>query len=415
MVTIKKIGTLLDILTSHIIHGFSFFIPRNKKIWIFIGTHKGRRGEVFTDNSKYLFLYVSNNIKNIKAVWIGMDKNICKTLQANGYTAYYKNEFLGIYHSLRAGYTFIDAFFQRENYRYSGGSKIIQLLHGRGMKKRGYGTPEYFNNFSPVKKFFFRLTTPQTFLLYDYLFSPSEFVSGMLPEEWKVKKTKFFITGYPRNDIFFRESKGAEIGVSLNLKEKLRQLRQNGTKNFVLYMPTFRRGSLNFELEKIINVSQLSLLMKQQKAHFFIKLHPKFGRKKIKPIESDYITFIDESDLHCLLKEFNLLITDYSSIFVDFLLLEKPIVFFPYDLENYRKKEGFALDYEKYTPGPKVFNWQELLQSIKKFLQGEDEFEKEREKIKNLYHQYTDGKSSERITNILLSKKSILNSLNILF
>lgn len=406
MVVIKKIKTLLDILLSHIIYGFSFLVPRDRKIWIFIGWHKGKKGEVFTDNSKYLFLYVSNNIKDIKAIWIGMDRNLCQKLKDRGYFSYIKGTLLGMYYSLRAGYTFVDAYIQRESYRYSGGSKIVQLLHGKGVKKLGYKKvhPSYSN---PIKQLIARLITPQLFLSFDYVFVPSDFVVKILPKSWKTNKTKFSIAGYPRNDIFFGEIKGADIGVSLNLKDKLKQLREEGIQKFILYMPTFRRGSLRFELEKIIDISQLNLLMKEEKAHFFVKLHPKFGEQDTKSVKSPNITFIEESDIHSLLKKFDLLITDYSSIFVDFLLLQKPIIFFPHDLKEYAKKEGFIFDYEEYTPGPKAFNQRELLETIKKTLQGEDKFKEKRGKIKNLYYQYFDGKASERIVNTILNKENI--------
>lgn len=403
MVAIKKIKTLLDILLSHIIYGFSFLVPRDKKIWVFIGWHKGKKGEVFTDNSKYLFLYVSNNIKDIKAIWIGMDRNLCEELRVHGYTAHSRYSLSGIYYSLRAGYTFVDAYIQRESYRYSGGSKIVQLLHGKGVKKLGYKKvhPSYSN---PVKQLIARLITPQLFLSFDYVFVPSDFVVKILPKSWKINKTKFFIAGYPRNDIFFNEIPGADIGISLKLKEKLKELKSQGVQKFILYMPTFRRGSLKFELEKIIDISQFNLLMKEEKAHFFVKLHPKFGEQDTKSVKSPNITFIEESDIHPLLKKFDLLITDYSSIFVDFLLADKPIVFFPYDFEEYRQKEGFLFNYEEYTPGPKAFNPREFLETLSGALQGEDRFKEKRKEIRNLYHQYVDGKSAERITNIVLNK-----------
>ena len=400
MMVVEKIKTSLIILGSHIVYGLSFLVPRDKTMWVFSGWHRGKKGEVFTDNSKYLFLYISNNVKNIKAVWIGMDESLCQKLKTQGHLAYNKNTLLGIYSSLRASCTFVDSYLQRENYRYSGGSNIIQLLHGKGVKKLGYKKvyPTYSN---PINQLFARLVTPQLFLSFDYVFVPSDFVAKILPKGLKTKKTKFFVTGYPRNDILFKEIPGSDIGTSLKLKEKLKELKRKGQK-FILYMPTFRRGKRDGNLESVLDFSALDLLMQQQRTHFFIKLHPKFGQQKMREIENKNITLIEESDIHPLLKHFDILITDYSSIFVDFLLVDKPIIFFPYDLKEYAKKEGFLFNYEEYTPGPKVFNSNELLETIGRIIRGEDKFKEKREKIKKLYHQYTDGKSAERITNIVL-------------
>lgn len=161
----------------------SKFFPRNKRTWVFIGWHMKGKREIFADNTKYLFLHVSQNEPDIKAIWLAKDNNLVSTLRKRGYHAYHQKSILGIYYALRAGVTCIDAFLQPYNFQFSGGSKITQLLHGKGMKKGGYNT-------KPIQK-------------NDYIFTTSPFMTKLIPSIFK-KGSKVFETGFPRNDILFK-------------------------------------------------------------------------------------------------------------------------------------------------------------------------------------------------------------------
>src|SRR6185312_5367563 len=90
----------------------------------------------------------------------------------------------------------------------------------------------------------------------------------------------------------------------------------------------------------------------------------------------------------------------YSSTFTDFLLLDRPIIFYPYDLETYIEKEGLSFPYDDYTPGPKAYTPQELIQMLQKTLE-QDTYIAERKRVRDLYHTYQDGNSSERIMRAL--------------
>ena len=79
-----------------------------------------------------------------------------------------------------------------------------------------------------------------------------------------------------------------------------------------------------------------------------------------------------DADVYTFLSEVDILITDYSSIYFDYLLWERPIIFFPYDLEYYRDEDrGLIFEYDEYTPGPKIFNAKELENVLSK---GIDDF-----------------------------------------
>ena len=100
-----------------------------------------------------------------------------------------------------------------------------------------------------------------------------------------------------------------------------------------------------------------------------------------------------------------MLITDYSGIFFDYLLLDRPIVFAPFDLKEYLKtNRAFYFDYEKITPGPKANNWQEIIIMIDKVLNGLDSYKKTRQDVNKTFHQYIDGNSSQRVYQEILNR-----------
>ena len=83
---------------------------------------------------------------------------------------------------------------------------------------------------------------------------------------------------------------------------------------------------------------------------------------------------------------FDLLITDYSSIYIDYLLLERPILFLPYDREAYLKTRGFNFDYDEVTPGPKPKSYAEFLNSIEGLLYNEMNYVENRKKIERKFN-----------------------------
>ncbi|MCM8777985.1 MAG: CDP-glycerol glycerophosphotransferase family protein, partial [Candidatus Omnitrophica bacterium] len=98
-----------------------------------------------------------------------------------------------------------------------------------------------------------------------------------------------------------------------------------------------------------------------------------------------------------LLPDIDILITDYSSIFIDFLILDRPIIFTPYDREEYEKEGGLLYNYDEITPGPKVKTQREFLYWIEQFVKNPELFKQERNKIKEIFFTFYDGKSHERI------------------
>ena len=108
------------------------------------------------------------------------------------------------------------------------------------------------------------------------------------------------------------------------------------------------------------------------------------------------------TDIQELLCITDILITDYSSVYCDFLLLDKPILLFTYDFEEFMKKgRGFYYDFKQIAPGPLLFTGKELIKAIKNVNNIEKDFEERRLKTKRLYHKNIDGNSTERLLKFL--------------
>jgi CDP-glycerol glycerophosphotransferase (TagB/SpsB family) len=102
-------------------------------------------------------------------------------------------------------------------------------------------------------------------------------------------------------------------------------------------------------------------------------------------------------DVNDLLPAVDILITDYSSIYFDFLLLDRPMIFSCHDLEEYIRDRGLMMDYDLNTPGPKVRTAEQFLEQLELTLRGDDPARGLRGKLREKFHRFPDAHSAERI------------------
>jgi CDP-glycerol glycerophosphotransferase (TagB/SpsB family) len=107
-------------------------------------------------------------------------------------------------------------------------------------------------------------------------------------------------------------------------------------------------------------------------------------------------------DINPVLPEIDVLITDYSSIYLDYLLLNRPCIFIPHDIEQYKEGRGLLLDdYDFWAPGYKVKSFMEFLESLKCSLSGLDPYKTHREEICRQFNYYQTDNSCEKLLNLL--------------
>ena len=246
----------------------------------------------------------------------------------------------------------------------------------------------------------------------NYMTSFSQLFNEVMNKCTNIPLDKFVITGNPRNDFLFL-STGRE-----NLEKVLNK--SFGNSKLIIFMPTFRysprgnrtEGNKNrdniFGFERF-NSDKFNDFLKHNNIHMVVKLHPAEEKKYINTIkELSNIHIIAEThmyeqnlDFYEILNAFDLLITDYSSVYFDYLLLDRPEVFTPVDFKEYENSRGFLLSpYEDWAPGPIAIQQETLEKEIIMQL-TEDAYALKRQIVRNKIHKYQDANSTQRVCRIL--------------
>ncbi len=395
---LKRIRQLIGSIKIDFIYFFSYLVPVDKNLWVFGAWF----GEKYADNSKYLFEYVNEHHPEIRAVWLTRNEETLNLIKNKGYEAYTTHSLKGYSISLRANLGVLSTSIYDINENLSAKAKTVQLWHGTGLKKAVFDHKDpYFRDMTetlPGKiklKFFPFIKREWENDLYAVA---SESVRKTRASAFRASPDKVLVTGTPRTDIFFN-SKVEKVPLHTFLAD----LKAKGFK-IGIYMPTRSEGFLLEDLK------DMEPELKDKKIFLLIKLHyRKLG--EVDSLEEDVgnVRFIRDEDInqdiYTILKCTDFLITDYSSTYTDYLLLDKPIIFFIKGIHDFLEdKHSLWFDYWEVTPGPKAKNWQQLVKYMDEAIKSPDEHQKDRERIRNLFHYYQDGGSSERVFKAIFDK-----------
>lgn len=342
------------------IYWISFLTPRDKNIWLFGSTFGNR----FADNPKYLYLYANQNQKNeIRPIWITHNKDVVQFLNGKNYEVYYYRSLKGIYYCLRGKVYIFDNYSKDISFWLSGGATKVNLWHGVGNKKINYDNkfdkvrhPK--NNWDKFKTFLRRMSDEKP---NHYVLATSKRMAEIFAGAFRVDKNHVITAGYPRNDVLLGEKiKNIYSEIEENNLKRLIGLKEEG-KIIDFYMPTFRDSETKF-LE-IMNLREFNDFLNKNDIFFITKLHPK---SKLKQTFSEFnysniINLEAEVDPYIFLKYADILTTDYSSVYSDFMLLNRPVVALQYDYEIYSKntREGY-FEFDEYMPELRAKNMEEL-------------------------------------------------------
>lgn len=360
------------IIANLIITFVSFFIPKSDDI-IIVG---GWFGDRFADNSKHLYLYAHKHKKELnlkKVVWITNNYEIKKELENENYKVYYKWSLYSIWYHFRAKHHFIDQSINDINPFFSVRSNRINLWHGFPLKKVGY-LRETDRNKQNIEnsKFLKRLHNLSTkgFWGDNYLLATSKFSANLLGKAFKVPKEKIIISGYPRNYGAFNESIDFKLSSEREGIKKIKEAKRK--KNYIFtYLPTFR-DNMNTKIFGTSNPKELINFLDFLNSKNIVvvgKFHFANNDVNMNSVcnHNSFINLSSDLDVYSFIEYSDVLITDYSSIYFDFLLWNKPIIFFPYDLDYYKKNDrGLIFNYNEFTPGPKTKDILEFKKLISK-------------------------------------------------
>ena len=348
-----------------------------------------------SDNTFEVFKELANRgyQKKYKFVWQLANRNAedIKYLKTNKYSYYYlfyKNIFEHLQSIL---YRYSAALLLCNNVfleKKSENQKYFYLAHGVALKN----CSNYYH-------------LPDSALDATVL-SLSDFFKEYDSKNIHCKQENIVPLGFPRNDVLLKEKR--------NLKDVFSGY---DFDNAVYWLPTYRQhkygdsvSSISIPIihnEEICN--NINSFAKENKTLIIIKPHPAQDLSLINRTNYSNLVFIDNDFLNDngisnyeLLSSSDALITDYSTVYYDYLLCDKPIGLCWEDFDEYNKNEGFTVDVNYVmSGGEKIYNTEEFCDFIKRVSNGEDVLRNEREKIKKVVHKYCDSDSTKRVVDYI--------------
>lgn len=346
-----------------IIYPFSFLIPRSKKIWAF-GSYRG----MFNDNSKYLFIFVSNKYPEIDAVWLSTKKSTVNKVRSLGLRAYWVISPVGLWMALRSKYWIVNSYTSDILFCLSGGAIVINLWHGIGLKKCEFNITN-----GPLADRYVRktikehITHPEAFRRPDLLLTVSDFQTEMFAKAFRLPYSKCLKIGYPRNEMILMDENKRSCFINRYENEELKNLiaKLNFFNEVFIYMPTWRDSQVDIFAHSF-DLNKFNEVMVKRGSVMLLKLHPntKIDKKKLK--EHSNIILVDNScDVYPLLAYCNVLITDYSSILYDFILKpDAKVILYLYDYTDYQELRDFYFPFHENVIGVKTFSFDDLARII---------------------------------------------------
>lgn len=312
----------------------------------------------FRDNIRTLYQYLVDNGYQDKyeIVCASNDFYHLERDSRVKYTSIYR----GLYYFLTSKYFFYS--FGKYPIKPSKKQMVVNLWHGMPLKKIGnleYGLENIDYNF------------------FTKLVSSSDLFTPIMKTAFNAKDEQMLLVGNIRNDELFEEKKDKNI----------------------IWMPTYRNSknyhdsqdAFIFSLDES-EFEDINTILAEYEYHLYIKLHPleesqfkfKNNYSNIHMLSEDIISQ-HYGTLYKFLGTTSALITDYSSVFLDYYLLDRPVAFTINDYEEYKEKRGFVFDdIKSLMAGPTISNLEELLKFLLSVMNSEDEFYIERNKVNSL-------------------------------
>ncbi|MED1468601.1 CDP-glycerol glycerophosphotransferase family protein [Bacillus salipaludis] len=365
------------------------FLPVDKNLILF----ESGVGKQYADSPRNIYEEIKKRGLQYKKVWI-LNKNIRfndpDTLKIKRLSPQY------YYYLAKAGY-----WINNQNFptyiKKSKGTTYIQTWHGTPLKKMLFDIENVQGRDEGYLERVYNATQN-----WDYLISPSEYASKAFRSAFRYKGEILEI-GYPRNDIFYKSSKDEIIN---RVKDNL-NIPSN--KKVILYAPTFRDNETTGANKFVFNLNMDLNLIKEHLGEEYIllmRMHVVISNKFTVPPElKDFVMNVSNySDIQELFLISDILMTDYSSVMFDYANTGRPILFFTYDLENYKNDvRGFYMDFEKEAPGPFLFTTEDIVDAVENIddvkLEYKDKYKQFREKFCVL----EDGKAAERVVDRFFS------------
>lgn len=398
-------------LPSSIVFCLSGLFARKPYRWIF-----GSYSDAFNDNAKALYIHATEGIPQVEAIWISSSQHVVTQIRAAGGKAYLRWSLSGIYASLTGGYWFYNAYVSDINYSFSRGAKLFNLWHGIPLKKI-----EFDISHGPLAKRYQAPGMLEKFFLYpamyvrpDWLLSTSASVTvRSFASAFRMPVGACLNLGYPRNDILLSSASSREARIerweSAGARQLLKAMRSH--RHTVVYMPTWRDASPYFLRSAQWDFPRLNEALRSRDTLLLLKLHVATPADLLDACRRlSHIRLMEATDdVYALLPDTSMLLTDYSSIMFDYLLLDKPISYYPFDLDSYQSdSRGFYYPYAECITGKVLQHPDDLVALIDENLA--DRHAKERHQLRSKLFDHADANASARIAEEVLADATAQHS-----
>ncbi len=377
---------------------FYRFIPLDDKTVLFISFH----GKGYSDNPKAIYeeMLKDDKFKDYKFVW-AIKNHKKKAIKIDDAKIV---EYLSIpyfYYLSKAKYWIFNC--KMPSYICKKKDQIyLQTWHGTPLKRLGHDIHVDENTTfyrSQIKAEDMYRSYDIDSARYNYMISPNAFCTKIFPSAFNINKERLIETGYPRNDVMSNVTDDEKLKIKKELNIPLH-------KKVILYAPTWRDNQYvakgyTFKLE--VDFHKWHQYLKDD---YIVLFKPHYliinDYKSTNDLQGFLYNIDADQDISPLYLITDILITDYSSVFYDFAVMNKPMYFYMYDLEDYQEElRGFYIDIYKDLPGQIYENEDDLLKDV-----IENEYDYAKLKVfKERFNNHDDGKASKRVIDIVFGDK----------
>lgn len=367
----------------------------DSKLVVFESFH----GKQYSDNPRAIYEFMKKRRTNYELVW-SADRRYVNEFAKKGIPHVRRFSFKWLLLMTRAGHWVTNARLPLWIPKPAH-TTYLQTWHGTPLKRLASDMEEVHMPGTNTAKYKENFTLEAS--KWDYLVSPNAYSTEIFRRAFQFDKD-MLETGYPRNDYLYTANNDRTIA---RIK---RQLGIAEEKKVILYAPTWRdnqfyqKGAYKFDLQ--MDLDQLQREFGETHA-IILRMHYLIAENlDISAYEGfvyDCSAYEDIRDLYLIS---DVLITDYSSVFFDYANLRRPMMFFVYDIEDYRDNlRGFYFDFEEKAPGPLVRTTEEMIRELKKI---ENEGFKPDDNYKEFIERFCyleDGDASERVVKEVFDQK----------
>lgn len=383
----KTVKYILNDVVAGIFGGLEWLVPKDPRLVLF-GQARGR----FSDNSRALYEEMTTLNGHVRAVWLandGRQEDLIR-LKCPAGVVVRKLSVKGVWFALRAGVVmFSHGSGDFSPWRWISRRTLrVMLWHGTAIKAIGVldrklcrGARDRYLAYESAR--------------YSHWLVGSEMERLATSACHGIRADRVVVTGQPRNDRLVRARYSF-----------IRSGQDKGITN-VLYAPTFRENgeSVHFFPFPDLDYGELARALERLRVKIMLRPHINDveAKNSVGKLTSEFPSMMldmsveDFSDLGDILHSVDIVVTDYSSVFLDLLLVDVPCIFLPYDLEPYREGRGLLYDYDLVTPGPKPTTQNEFINAIEDAIGGGETWGEARRRVRRMFHAYQDAGASSRV------------------